>query len=79
MSNVGGGELMFLVFVLAFLGLWVWALVDAARRPETAFAWGSKVGWIIALVVSWLFALGWLVAIVYLLGARRNPRAQTGA
>ena len=74
----------FVLFV-AGLALWLWAVVDAVRRPEAqwAAAGQSKALWLVVLVVSLLVGgLAWIGALLYLLVARpaltRAERARAG-
>lgn len=66
------------VVVLLFLGaaaLWIWAIVDAASRPDWVFeqAGSNKALWIILVVV-----LGIIGALIYLAAIRPGlVRAQT--
>jgi hypothetical protein len=59
---------------LLFVG---WAVADAAKRPSSVLATRSKVAWIVAMAVGWLFlgVLGVAVAIFYLIGPRRRMNA----
>ena len=72
MFNIGGLELLLILIVVASLGAFIWALVDAIRRPQSQYPGGrGRTAWIAGLIVGWFFALWWLVAIAYLLGVRR--------
>ena len=56
----------------------VWALLDAARRPEWAFAFAdrNRTAWVAACGLGVLFCLpGLLVAIYYLLRVRPQVAA----
>ncbi len=66
-----GGALV--VVWVAFLALWIWALVDCIRVPDDRyFKSGTKVIWVIVIVL-----LGFIGAIIYLLAGR--PDAATRA
>ncbi|HEY5886211.1 MAG TPA: hypothetical protein VIT24_00730 [Acidimicrobiales bacterium] len=63
--NLGGPELIILLMIpllVATIGLTIWALVDSGQRGQT--------GWLIGIIVAWVFGLGWLVAVIYLLAVR---------
>lgn len=70
--NLGGPELLILLAVVPALmvsvALPLWAIVDAATRPDWAWtaAGQSKVLWIILPIVGSLSCVGWILAIVYL-------------
>ncbi|MGI8753132.1 MAG: DUF2516 family protein [Acidimicrobiales bacterium] len=73
------------LIVLAALGLSVFGIVDAARRPSEAWdrVGQNKVLWIVLLSVSILldffFLIGLIISILYLVIARsRLARAETG-
>jgi len=62
--------LLFLAFVVA-LAVQVWALVDAARRPESHLAQrGGKTLWVVMLAVFLVVPGGFLLGLVYLLTVR---------
>ena len=72
--GLGGPEVLVLLLVLlAGNALPIWALVDAAMRPEPAFvaAGQNKIMWVVLNAVG-IFAcvLGLIVAIVYLTSIR---------
>ena len=70
MDNVGsavGGIAILLVF-LAALGFWIWTLVDAVRRPDGSYRAGSKVVWVLVIVLAGFFG-----SLVYVFAGR--PRA----
>ena len=68
--------LVWLVLGLASAGVWLWGLIDAARRPDWAFmATGSnKTLWIVLIAV-----LGAIPAIIYLLAIRPKVQAAESA
>ena len=73
MSNIGWLEVIFLPLLLVFVGAFVWALVDAIRRPESQYPNGQgKTVWVVGLIVGWIVALGWLVGIAYLIVVRKK-------
>ena len=83
MDGVGSVEILVIVVVgMVTLGLPIWALVDAASRPDTAWtATGqSKVLWVALLVVLTILCwVGWIVALAYLLAVRpKLVAAQAG-
>jgi hypothetical protein len=59
---------------LLFVG---WAVADVAKHPSSLLPTRTKVGWIVAMAVGWLFlgVLGVAVAIFYLIGPRRRMNA----
>jgi uncharacterized membrane protein len=63
---------IFLILVLAGLGLIVWAIVDVARRPPGVLSPRAKTAWIIGLVVGTLLFgfIGVIAAVVYLVAVR---------
>ena len=73
----GLGLLLFLAFVVA-LAVQVWALVDAARRPEEHLVQrGGKTLWIVLLAVFLVVPGGFMLGLVYLLAVRpRGVRAR---
>jgi hypothetical protein len=58
--------LLVVVFLAGFV-FWIWALVDAARRPQRQWATAGKSQalWLVVIVL-----LGWLGALLYCLIAR---------
>jgi len=60
---------LFLVFWVASLVLWIWALVDAIRVPEDRFyRAGTKLVWVLVIVLA-----GGIGAIIYLVVGRPDP------
>jgi hypothetical protein len=61
---------------VASFGVWLWALIDAARRPDWAYtaSASSKTLWIVLIAV-----LGAIPAIIYLLAIRPRIRATEDA
>lgn len=73
MSNIGPIEIFILLVVIPLMVAFLWALIDAIRRPESQYPNGrGKLGWILALVLGWMVALGWLVGIIYLINVRQK-------
>jgi len=60
------------VFVLAGLGLIIWAIVDVARRPSAVLSSRAKTAWILGLVAGGLLLgiVGVVAAVVYLVAIR---------
>jgi hypothetical protein len=78
-SEIGPVELLFFPIVVGlFLIPTIYAIVDLIKRPPEQFprfakaGTSDKTGWIVALVVGWLFGLGFLVAIAYLIVVRKK-------
>jgi hypothetical protein len=78
------GPDLFIVVMVAVVGLLVpiWAIVDAASRPTSAFvaAGSSKTMWITLIVVFWLVTgiVGFVLACVYLASIRPRVKAISG-
>jgi hypothetical protein len=66
--------LFVLWFVVAAGGfaVWLWGLIDAARRPDWAYRWSGsdKTLWVVLIAV-----LGFIPAIIYLVGIRPKVQA----
>ena len=78
-AAVFGGDVLFvLVFLVCGLLVPLWAVVDAARRPTTAFyaAGSNKATWIVVIACSWFVGLGFFLGGFYLLFTRRKVRRQ---
>lgn len=77
--NLGPTELLLVLAILASWVIPIWAIVDAAMRPDTDFdAIGvSKVTQLLVLAVSALLCgpVGTVIAIVYLATTRRKLSA----
>jgi hypothetical protein len=66
----GLGLLLVVAFAMA-LAVQVWALVDAARRPQEHLAQrGGKPLWVVLLAVFLVVPGGFLLGLVYLLAIR---------
>jgi len=71
--NLGAPELLILAWPVLTLGLTIWALVDAAGRPDEAWqrAGQTRALWIVLLALGLVFCmLGLIVALIYLLSIR---------
>jgi hypothetical protein len=79
--GLGPAELVVLLFLVAILGLPVWAVADAARSTDRQWAavGQSRTVWLILLVVLTVaaFPFGILLSVVYLLTVR--PKLATAA
>jgi Protein of unknown function (DUF2516) len=73
----GPDGIFVLVFLVATIGLPIWAIVDAARRPEAGFcsARSNKTAWIIVLVATAFMRFGWFLGAFYLLSTRRKVQS----
>ena len=63
MENVGAalGGMLILGIVLAAIGFWIWALVDAIRVPDdSAYRAGTKVVWVVVIAVT-----GFIGSLIY--------------
>ena len=55
----------------AYLGVWIWALVDAIKVPdEDLYRAGNRLVWIVVIVLT-----GALGAIIYVMVGRPSPQA----
>ncbi len=76
---VGG---ILLIVGLAGLVVPIWAIVDAAMRPSSAFsaAGSSKGMWITLILVLWIFTgiAGFVLALFYLFSIRPRVRSKMG-
>jgi hypothetical protein len=61
-----------LIFVIAGLGLIIWAIVDVARRPPGVLSSRAKTGWLVGLITGTLLfgIVGLVAAVVYLVVVR---------
>jgi len=73
-SGAAIGGLVFL-FLLAVFGLWVWGIVDAAKRSNEAYvkAGSNKTLWIVLIVL-----FGDLAVLIYALAIRPKLVAAEG-
>jgi len=65
--------LVAIMFVVgaAYLGVWIWALVDAIKVPDDAmYRAGNKLVWVLVIVLT-----GALGAIIYLTVGRPSSKA----
>ena len=79
LADVFGPDVLFVLFVLVCgIAIPLWAVVDAAQRPATAFygAGSNKATWIVVIAVSWFFGLGFFLGGFYLLVTRPKVRRQ---
>lgn len=54
--------ILLVLLMLAGIGFWIWALVDAVKVPDDSmFRAGSKLIWVLVIVLT-----GWIGAIIYL-------------
>ena len=70
---LGGLAIFWIVLILialAFLALWIWALVDCIKREFPGE--NDKMVWLIVLIVSFVVGLSWLAAIIYLIVGRKK-------
>jgi hypothetical protein len=74
MGGLGAPELLIIFFLLGFIVLPIWGIVDAAVRPDALWAatGQSKILWIILQVV-----LGTLGAVIYFAAIRPKLVAAT--
>jgi len=74
-SGAAIGGLVILIVLLAGFGLWVWGIVDAAKRSNEAYvkAGSNKTLWIVLMVL-----LGDLAVLIYALAIRPKLVAAEG-
>ena len=67
---MAGGMLLWALLMVAYLAIWIWALVDAIRNPLLDDT--TRLIWVLVIVFAQLIG-----AIVYLIvgrsGTRRSP------
>jgi predicted metal-binding membrane protein len=63
----GGVMLVWIVFGIAALVLWLWALIDAIQNP--ALDPTMRIVWILVILLT-----NWIGAVIYLLVARSQRR-----
>jgi divalent metal cation (Fe/Co/Zn/Cd) transporter len=76
-ADAFGPDVLIVLFILVCgIAIPVWAVVDAARRPATAFygAGSNKAVWIVVIAVAWFFGLGFFLGGFYLLFTRPKVR-----
>lgn len=66
--------IVFLLLIAAGTAFWIWALVDAARRPAGSYRRGSQALWVVLIALT--HSLG---AIAYVLLGRPRATAPAGA
>jgi drug/metabolite transporter superfamily protein YnfA len=80
--NFGPTELIILTSLIVPFGLVfpIWGIVDAAGRPDSAWARAeqNKTLWIVLQAVGMLVCFGWILAVVYLVAIRPKVRAAEG-
>ena len=74
-AAIGGLAFLIVLFVLAGFGLWVWGIVDAAKRSNEAYtkAGSNKTLWIVLMVL-----FGDLAVLIYALALRPKLVAAEG-
>jgi uncharacterized membrane protein YwzB len=79
LAELFGQQGLIILLLPVFLGVALWALIDAAIRPDAAFraAGQSKVLWIILPIVGiFLFVIvGGILGVVYLAAIRPKVKA----
>lgn len=82
LAEVGAGDWLFAIVTATFacipLGISVWALLDAAHRPEWAWALAGRrrVAWMVAIMFGIFTVIGGLVISAwYLTSVRPRIRA----
>ena len=48
----GLGVIAFLLVGVGGFVLWLWALIDAIRTPDTAYRTGSQLIWVLVIVLA---------------------------
>lgn len=85
MLNIGVPELLILTVVIGgslLLLLPLWAVVDAAKRPDSAFrsAGQNKTLWVLLSAAGFVVPfLGWVLPVVYLVVIRPQVRSADGS
>ncbi|HSZ35982.1 MAG TPA: hypothetical protein VK773_02740 [Acidimicrobiales bacterium] len=77
-----GPDLLIALFLLLlWVGVPLWAVVDAAGRPSAAFtgAGSNKTAWIAVIAVAFFFGVGVFLGGWYLLSTRPKVRRQMGS
>jgi hypothetical protein len=57
-----------LLFGLAFLGFWIWMLIDSIQRQEYEYpnsSGNTKTIWLVILLASWVISAYWIAALAY--------------
>ena len=70
--NIGPAELLTVLFLVGYLGVPIWGIIDAAVRPESQWSEAdqSKVLWIVLQVIG-----GIVAAIAYFVAIRPKLKA----
>ncbi len=78
---MGPDLLIVLLVLILWLGVPLWAVIDAANRPAVAFfaAGSNKTAWIAVIVVAFLLGGGLFLGGFYLLFTRPKVRRQMGS
>ena len=78
---MGPDLLITLLVLLLGVGVPLWAVIDAAKRPAVAFysAGSNKVAWIAVIVVAFFLGIGLLLGGFYLLVTRPKVARQMGS
>jgi hypothetical protein len=79
MMNLGGGEILIIVVIIASWILPILAIIDASTQPESSYEaiGSSKVTQVAVLAVSAILCgpVGTVLALIYLVSTRRKLRA----
>ena len=79
LATIFGSDLFIALVILLFaVAVPIWAIVDAANRPATAFygAGSNRTAWIVVIVIAWLIGFGFFLGGFYLLFTRPKVRRQ---
>lgn len=70
-----------LLVLILWLGVPLWAVIDAAHRPAVAFfaAGSNRTAWIAVIVVAFLLGVGLFLGGFYLFFTRPKVRRQMGS
>jgi hypothetical protein len=63
----GGMFLVWLILIVAALGVWIYALVDAIKNP--ALESNERLIWILVILLA-----NWVGALIYLFAGRKRKR-----
>jgi hypothetical protein len=71
-GDLGVPELLIILLLVVPVALPIWAVIDAAVRPDTAWAatGQNKILWVVLPIVTNVLCLGWVAAIVYFAAIR---------
>jgi len=78
---VGPDLIIALLVLILWLGVPLWAVIDAANRPAVAFfaAGSNRTAWIAVIVVAFLLGVGLFLGGFYLLFTQPKVRRQMGS